>query len=73
MAHTRPKRRYYESSPFKPPAEEPDVIFEPGARVSHDSYGLGRVVSAQGTRSVQVDFSGETRHIPLPCKKLLNL
>ncbi|MBK5216919.1 MAG: hypothetical protein JJE02_04980 [Propionibacteriales bacterium] len=73
MAHTRPKRRYFESSPFKPPAEEPVVVFEVGARVSHDSYGLGRIVSVQNTSSVQVDFGTHTRHVALPCKKLLNL
>ena len=68
-----PRRRHHASSPFQPGPEVVDEVFEPGARVSHDAYGLGRVVSVQGDKSAQVDFGDQVRHVPLPCKALTNL
>jgi len=50
-----------------------DEVYEAGARVSHDAFGLGRVVSVQGTTSVQVDFGSGARHIPLPCRTMTAL
>jgi hypothetical protein len=67
------QRRYHASSPFKRPAEVPDEVYEVAARVSHDTYGLGRIVSVQGTTSAQVDFGDQVRHVPLPCPALVNL
>lgn len=66
-------RRYHASSPFKRPEEVPAETYEVAARVSHDTYGLGRVVSVQGTTSAQVDFGDQVRHVPLPCRALVNL
>ncbi len=43
-------RRYHASSPFPRPAEVPEEVYEVDARVSHDTWGLGRIVSLQGTR-----------------------
>jgi len=66
-------RRHHPSSPFQPdPITEP-VVFEVGARVSHDTYGLGRIASCQGDRSVEVDFGTDRKFIPLPCAKLVTL
>ena len=68
-----PQRRYHASSPFKRPAEVPDEVDEVAARVNHDTYGLGRVVSVQGPTSAEVDFGDQVRHVPLPCPALVNL
>lgn len=48
-------------------------VYEVGARVSHDTYGMGRIVSLQGTTSAQVDFGEGAKHIPLPCPKMTAL
>ncbi|WP_235833633.1 hypothetical protein [Aeromicrobium chenweiae] len=50
-----------------------DEVYEVGARVSHDTYGMGRIVSIQGTTSAQVDFGDGPKHIPLPCSKMTAL
>ncbi len=66
-------RRYHASSPFQRPAEVPEEVYEVDARVSHDTWGLARIVSLQGTRSAQVDFGDQVRHVPLPCRALVTL
>ena len=73
MATSPRRRRYHPSSPFQAKPEVPDEVYEAGARVSHDTFGLGRIVSVQGTTSVQVDFGNGATHIPLPCAKMTNL
>ncbi len=49
-------RRHLASSPFKPPAEVSVATFEADERVTHDKYGLGRVVAVEGDQAVVVDF-----------------
>jgi hypothetical protein len=73
MATSPRRRRYHASSPFQAGPEVIDEVYEVGARVSHDTYGLGRIVSLQGTQSAQVDFGEGAKHIPLPCAKMTNL
>jgi hypothetical protein len=73
MATSPRRRRYHPSSPFQAKPEIADEVYEVGARVSHDTFGLGRIVSLQGTQSAQVDFGDEVKHIPLPCAKMTNL
>ncbi|MBC7630814.1 hypothetical protein [Aeromicrobium sp.] len=73
MATSPRRRRYHPSSPFQAKPEVPAEVYEVGARVSHDTFGLGRIVSIQGTQSVQVDFGADVKHIPLPCAKMTNL
>lgn len=68
-----PRRQFHSSSPFKPEPVVPDESFEVDARVCHDAYGLGRVVSVYGSSSAQVDFGDQVRHVPLPCRQLTNL
>jgi hypothetical protein len=67
-------RRHLASSPFAPPAEPlPAEIFTENERVSHDRYGLGRVVVVEGVSAVVVDF-GDTRvRIPSPFRQLTKL
>jgi hypothetical protein len=66
------KRRHLASSPFQP---DPEPIIETYAvddRVSHDTYGLGRVVSAEGG-AVTVQFGSETVRIVSPFSKMEKL
>src|SRR4029453_10431759 len=51
MSTSPRRRRYHPSSPFQAKPEVPDEVYEVGARVSHDTFGLGRIVSLQGTHS----------------------
>jgi hypothetical protein len=67
-----PKRRHLASSPFKPEPELVIETFEVGDRVSHDSYGVGRVVTTEGA-AVTVDFGSKTVRIASPYNKLEHL
>lgn len=73
MATSQRPRRHLASSPFAPKPEIVDEVYEAGARVSHDSFGLGRVLSVQGSNSVQVDFGKGSVHVPLPCRSMTAL
>ncbi|CAN5371833.1 hypothetical protein BH09ACT10_BH09ACT10_31000 [soil metagenome] len=73
MAKPARSRRHLSSSPFAAPVEDPIVIYTVGERVSHDSYGLGRVVKLEGNTAVNVDFGTHTERIPLPSRKLFPL
>ena len=67
-----PRRRHLASSPFKP---EPEQIIEEFALedlVSHDAYGVGRVVSADAG-GVTVDFRTQTLRIASPFNKMSKL
>ncbi len=65
-------RRHLASSPFKPdPA--PDIEeFRVGDRVSHDAYGLGRVVGVEDA-AVAVDFGSQQVRITSPFHKMTKL
>ena len=68
-AHPRPR---HPSSPFQ---RHPEPVIEQYAvddRVSHDSYGLGRVVSVDGSGAT-VDFSSQTVRIATPFRKMTKL
>lgn len=71
---TRPgsQRRHLATSPFKPKIEPEIEIFALDDRVSHQSYGLGRVVG-QESAAVTVDFGNCTRRIVSPFHKLERL
>lgn len=69
-----PSRRYLPSSPFKPPPEPPPV--ERYARddlVTHDKYGLGRVMIVEGDTAVVVDFAPRMVRIMAPFAKMTKL
>lgn len=66
------KRRYLASSPFQP---EPVAVIEEyvvGDRVSHDTYGLGRVVD-EDDAAVTVDFGSERIRVASPFRKMEKL
>lgn len=67
-------RRHLASSPFAPPAPPtPDEAFTERDRVTHDRYGLGRVVRVEGATAVVVDFGDSRMRIPAPFMKLTKL
>lgn len=69
---SRPQRRHLASSPFKPPVEPEIENFRLHDRVSHQSYGLGRVVGTESA-AVTVDFGSRTQRIVSPFHKLEKL
>lgn len=62
-------RRHLPTSPFRPAVEKEVETFELHDRVSHESYGLGRVVGLESA-AVTVDFGDCTRRIVSPFHKL---
>jgi len=67
-----PKRRHLASSPFQPEPEPIIETFEVGDRVSHDSYGVGRVTSTEDA-AVTVDFGSRSVRVASPFRKLEHL
>jgi len=67
------RRRHYASSPFQALPEVLDEVYEVGVRVSHDTFGVGRIISLQDTRSAQVDFGSGAQHVVIPCAKMTAL
>jgi hypothetical protein len=67
-------RRYLPSSPFKPPPEPPPVEqYAVHDLVTHDKYGLGRVVVLEGDTAVVVDFAPRMVRILAPFTKMTKL
>ncbi len=52
-----------------PPAEQ----FAVQDRVTHDKYGLGRVISVQDDAALVIDFGSRRVRITMPCAKLAKL
>ena len=65
--------RYLPSSPFKPPPEIPVEQYAPHDLVTHDKYGLGRVVTVEDDTAVVIDFGTQRVRIATPCAKLSKL
>ncbi|GAB7183936.1 DNA helicase PcrA [Kitasatospora sp. Ki12] len=68
-------RRPLPTSPFKRPAEPPRKHFAVGDRVTHDGFGLGRVigVEGQGDIAVLVDFGARQERIAHPYTAMFKL
>ncbi|QDP95433.1 hypothetical protein FOE78_05500 [Microlunatus elymi] len=69
---SEPERRRLAGSPFQP---EPELLishFGLGDRVSHDRYGLGRVVGAD-PGGVTVDFDARKVRVASPFKDMERL
>jgi hypothetical protein len=68
-----PSRRLLPTSPFRPapPAPPAEELAEQD-QVTHDKYGLGRVVSVQDDATV-VDFGTRRVRLTMPCAKLAKL
>ena len=65
-------RRHLASSPFQPDPEPVIEEFAVDDLVSHDSYGMGRVVNVEGA-AVTVDFRSQTVRVPSPFRKMSRL
>jgi transcription elongation factor GreA-like protein len=72
MTPSPARRRHLASSPFQPDPEPVIEQFEYGDLVSHDSYGLGRVVGVEEA-AVSVDFRDRTVRITSPFRKMSKL
>jgi hypothetical protein len=67
-------RRYLPTSPFKPlPEAPPAEEYEVDDLVTHDKYGLGRVVLVEGDTAVVVDFAPRRVRITTPFARMTKL
>jgi hypothetical protein len=67
------RRRFLPSSPFNKLQAAPEIErFAVEDRVSHDTYGLGRVVNREN-EAVTVDFGTQQVRIGSPFNKLTKL
>ena len=65
-------RRHLASSPFKPDPEPTIEQYEIDDMVSHDSYGMGRVIHVEAN-AVTVDFRPLTVRITSPFRKMTRI
>ncbi|HEX3223592.1 MAG TPA: hypothetical protein VHR35_13570 [Nocardioides sp.] len=72
MANSTGPRRHLASSPFKAEPEPTIEQFELGDMVSHDVYGLGRVIQVEAA-AVTVDFRDRKVRITSPFHKMSRL
>jgi hypothetical protein len=67
-------RRHLPTSPFAaappaPPAEQ----FAEQDQVTHDKYGLGRVITVEDDAALVIDFGARRVRITMPCANLTKL
>lgn len=62
-------------SPFNVPdgPELPPEQYAAQDQVTHDKYGLGRVVTVEGEDALVIDFGSRLMRIKLPCAKMSKL
>jgi hypothetical protein len=67
-------RRHLPTSPFAPtPPAPPAEDFAEQDQVTHDKYGLGRVVTVEDDAALVIDFGARRMRITMPCAKLAKL
>ncbi|MFE1954095.1 MULTISPECIES: hypothetical protein [Streptomyces] len=66
-------KRHLPTSPFKAPVAPALKHFAVGDQVTHDVYGLGRVVAMEEGVAALVDFGSEQRRILSPYSKMTTL
>jgi hypothetical protein len=67
-------RRYLPSSPFKPPPEGPPAErYALDDLVTHDKYGLGRVILVESDSAIVVDFTPRKVRITAPFARTVKL
>ena len=75
MKHARAAARpLLPTSPFgAPPPVPPAERFAERDQVTHDKYGLGRVISVEADTVLIIDFGARRVRIATPCAKLTKL
>lgn len=75
MKHSRAAaRRLLPTSPFAAPAPAPPAEqFAEQDQVTHDKYGLGRVISVHDDATLIIEFGSRRMRITTPCSKLTKL
>lgn len=67
-------RRHLPTSPFAPPSPPAPVEhYAVQDLVTHDKYGLGRVLAVEEGTAVIIDFGEQKVRIPAPYTKLTKL
>ncbi|MGH3189076.1 MAG: hypothetical protein ACRDOL_17760 [Streptosporangiaceae bacterium] len=67
-------RRFLPTSPFNvQPVAPPVEHFALQDQVTHDKYGLGRVIGVEEDTALVIDFGSRTEWIEMPCAKLTRL
>ncbi|WAX79001.1 CarD family transcriptional regulator [Streptomyces sp. KMM 9044] len=66
-------KRILPTSPFKAPVAPPPKYFAVGDQVTHDMYGLGRVIGIEDGIAVLVDFGSAQHRILSPYSKMSKL
>jgi hypothetical protein len=67
-------RRFLPTSPFNnPPAAPPVSQFALQDQVTHDKYGLGRVIGVEDDTALVIDFGSRQERIMTPFAKLTRL
>ena len=67
-------RRFLPTSPFRPPPPAPPAEqFAEQDQVTHDKYGLGRVITVEDDAALVIDFGARRVRITMPCANLTKL
>ncbi|MEU1618257.1 hypothetical protein ACFZAU_13845 [Streptomyces sp. NPDC008238] len=66
-------KRHLPTSPFKAPVAPAPKVFAVGDQVTHDIYGLGRVIGIDEGTAALVDFGSTQLRIPSPYSKMTKL
>ncbi|MEV0693985.1 hypothetical protein [Streptomyces sp. NPDC050388] len=66
-------KRILPTSPFKAPVAPPPEHFAVGDQVTHDMYGLGRVIGVEDGIAALVDFGSARERILSPYAKMSKL
>ncbi|MEU7635474.1 MULTISPECIES: hypothetical protein [unclassified Streptomyces] len=66
-------KRHLPTSPFKAPVTPALKHFSVGDQVTHDMYGLGRVISVEEGIATLVDFGSTRMRILSPYAKMTKL
>ncbi len=72
LTMTKPSapRRHLSTSPFKAPVAPVAKHFALGDRVSHDQFGLGRIIGVEDGVAMLVDFGSRQARIVSPYTRM---
>ncbi|MGW3266610.1 hypothetical protein [Streptomyces sp. NPDC001056] len=73
MTKPAASKRHLPTSPFKAPVAPVPKHFALGDQVTHDMYGLGRVIGVEEGVAALVDFGSAQKRILSPYTKMTKL